>query len=450
MISDRTTTPVRKHNDMRRKTAERQELHEIEVDMLAGHPLNREFATCGRVWEEFVASVRSRGRVESPLLVRDMGDGTFQILAGHRRHRAALECELATVPCLVCAFNDEEALCFLVNENLQRLELTPVDEGRLMAAMRDELALEDEEIARRVSRSVGWVRTRQLMLDLGEELLEAVRDPHPDRHCGIGTVEEILKIPEEWRDEAVQMVLHPEFEIRPLGPDQARDVLRKLLLEPKREAQAWAAAAAGLAKEWKKRLKGGAAGSEPPAVQVVAWEERAAAWQGAARAEALVPAEETTDDAPADVRWLDLAARHGLAVRIVPGPEPDTSEALVDTRLLRQAEAARGEYGMAMWLRVRPARDKRVADALGVLDGKGEADYDDGDPPEKHIEQTVEHHAWIDMGAVKKVALWAAGSDANPMDAPDYVPKWACDLGIEGMWSQIDGIVNWVMGLRKG
>jgi hypothetical protein len=163
---------------------------------------------------------------------------------------------------------------------------------------------------------------------------------------------------------------------------------------------------------------------------------------------------ETTDDAPPGLLWLHLACRHGLAVKIAPGVLPDSTLALVDTRILRMAEAARAEHGDVAWLKSKgPSRDARAEAAKAVLDGKGEPDYDDAEPPETVIEQTMQHHAYIDMGAVKKVAMWAVGvtdaGNADPQHAPDYVPKWARELAMGGYWTEIDEICNWVVGLRK-
>lgn len=95
--------------------------------------------------------------------------------------------------------------------------------------------------------------------------------------------------------------------------------------------------------------------------------------------------------------------------------------------------------------------EERVARAKSVAEGEGDPLYQDSDeaPPETVIEQTMEHFAMIDMGAVRKVALWAVGSNADPMNAPEFVPKWACKLGVEGLWTEIDQITEWVLRLKK-
>ena len=430
---------------------------DLSPKKLVPHPLNREFPRRGAEWAEFVRSVGEAGAVLVPLHVRPVGSG-WQILAGHRRHAAAVECGLATVPCLVRdEMEDVDALAFLVNENLQRLELSPVDEGRLVAAMRDEMAMSEVEIAEKISRSVEWVRTRQLMLDLGDEVMFAVRDAHPDRHLTMGAVEEILKVPVEWREDAVQLVLHPEFEVRPLGPDQARDVLRKCLIEPRMAEKAWNAGLKKLMEMWKKRLKKLVAPGDDLLVMGVEWANVVSEKRNGLSAEDRVPEVEKTASAPAGLTWLALAVKHGLAVKVVPG-EGDESHALVDARLLRLAEAARAEHGEEAWLVEVGKVEKgagRVEAALSVLDGEGEVVYDANDEIEEMppSEGKLEQWAWVDLRQVRGLAEIAQRAvdmaDVSKEDLPEDTPEWARDMADGEWWDRIVDVCEWVMGLRK-
>ena len=69
--------------------------------------------------EQMVESVKERG-VLSPVLVRPMPDGSYQMVSGHRRKRAAELAELTTVPCIVRELTDDEAIIIMVDSNLQR------------------------------------------------------------------------------------------------------------------------------------------------------------------------------------------------------------------------------------------------------------------------------------------------------------------------------------------
>ena len=78
--------------------------------------------------EQMVESVRERG-VLSPVLVRPMPDGSYQMVSGHRRKRAAELAELPTVPCIVRELTDDEAIIIMVDSNLQREQVLPSEKA---------------------------------------------------------------------------------------------------------------------------------------------------------------------------------------------------------------------------------------------------------------------------------------------------------------------------------
>ena len=80
--------------------------------------------------EQMVESVRERG-VLSPVLVRPMPDGSYQMASGHRRKRAAELAGLPTLPCIVRELTDDEAIIIMVDSNLQR-ERFCRQKGRLL------------------------------------------------------------------------------------------------------------------------------------------------------------------------------------------------------------------------------------------------------------------------------------------------------------------------------
>ena len=78
--------------------------------------------------EQMVESVRERG-VLSPVLVRPMPDGSYQMVSGHRRKFASELAELPTVPCIVRELTDDEAIIFMVDSNLQRERVLPSEKA---------------------------------------------------------------------------------------------------------------------------------------------------------------------------------------------------------------------------------------------------------------------------------------------------------------------------------
>ena len=77
---------------------------------------------------EMVESVKERG-VLSPVLVRPMPDGSYQMVSGHRRKLAAELAELPTVPCIVRELTDDEAIIIMVDSNLQREQVLPSEKA---------------------------------------------------------------------------------------------------------------------------------------------------------------------------------------------------------------------------------------------------------------------------------------------------------------------------------
>jgi hypothetical protein len=55
----------------------------------------------------------------------------------------------------------------------------------------------------------------------------------------------------------------------------------------------------------------------------------------------------------------------------------------------------------------------------------------------------------IDMGAVKKLEMWAISTDADPAQALEWVPMWAKELAYEGRWPTIVHVCNWIVGLKQ-
>ncbi len=116
-------------------------------------------------------SLRERG-VLQPVLIRPVAGGTYELVAGERRWRAAQLAGLETIPALVRARNDAESLEAALIENMARADLNPVEEARACAALVEELGLTRESVGLRVGRSRVAVTNLMRLLDLPDEVLE--------------------------------------------------------------------------------------------------------------------------------------------------------------------------------------------------------------------------------------------------------------------------------------
>ena len=107
-----------------------------------------------------------------PVLVRAKPGGTYELVAGERRWRAAQIAGLEKIPALVRPRGDAEALELALIENMAREDLNPIEEARACAALVEELGLTREEVGRRVGRGRVAVSNLMRLLDLPDEVLE--------------------------------------------------------------------------------------------------------------------------------------------------------------------------------------------------------------------------------------------------------------------------------------
>jgi len=123
--------------------------------------------------DELADSIREHG-VLSPLMVREVDGGFYRIIAGERRWRAARAAGLSEVPVRIVVADDKRALELAMVENLQREDLSPIEEARGYRALMEEFGMTQEEVAQRVSRSRPAVANSLRLLSLPAELMELV------------------------------------------------------------------------------------------------------------------------------------------------------------------------------------------------------------------------------------------------------------------------------------
>src|SRR5947208_1910850 len=113
---------------------------------------------------ELVESIRQHGIIQ-PLIVRAI-DGRHELIAGERRWRAAQEAGLDEVPVIIRSASDRDVLELSLIENLQRADLSPIEEAQGYARLASEFALRQEDIAQKVGRSRAAVANAMRLLEL--------------------------------------------------------------------------------------------------------------------------------------------------------------------------------------------------------------------------------------------------------------------------------------------
>ena len=125
--------------------------------------------------DDLAQSIRARGIVQ-PILVREIGPGKFEIVAGERRWRAAQIAGLATVPALVRDIPDEQALGIGLIENIQREDLNAIEEAAGIKRLIDEFKLTHESAAQAVGRSRAAVTNLLRLLELSKPVQDMLMD----------------------------------------------------------------------------------------------------------------------------------------------------------------------------------------------------------------------------------------------------------------------------------
>ena len=123
--------------------------------------------------DELAASIREHG-VLQPILVRPFGPNTYQIVAGERRWRASRQAGLETIPALIEEIDDDTALEIAIIENLQREDLTPLDEAAMFDKMIHEHGYSIRKLADKLGKDKGYLENRLRLADAPPEIRELV------------------------------------------------------------------------------------------------------------------------------------------------------------------------------------------------------------------------------------------------------------------------------------
>jgi ParB/RepB/Spo0J family partition protein len=145
----------------------------VQVDHIEPNPEQPRMVFEQAALDELAASIREHG-VLQPILVRPLGPNTYQIVAGERRWRASRQAGLATIPALIEDIDDDTALEIAIIENLQREDLTPLDEAAMYDRMVHEHGYSIRKLADKLGKDKGYLENRLRLADAPPEIRELV------------------------------------------------------------------------------------------------------------------------------------------------------------------------------------------------------------------------------------------------------------------------------------
>ena len=145
----------------------------VQVDHIEPNPEQPRMVFEPQALDELAASIREHG-VLQPILVRPLGPNTYQIVAGERRWRASRLAGLETIPALIEEIDDDTALEIAIIENLQREDLTPLDEAAMYDRMVHEHGYSIRKLADKLGKDKGYLENRLRLADAPPEIRELV------------------------------------------------------------------------------------------------------------------------------------------------------------------------------------------------------------------------------------------------------------------------------------
>ena len=159
--------------------------------------------------EELASSIRAQGMVQ-PVVVREVADGEYELIAGERRWRAAQLASLDLIPAMVRNVPDEAAVAMALIENIQREDLNPLEEATALRRLIDEFAMTHREAAEAVGRSRAAVSNLLRLL----ELMQEVKDMVDGRLIEMGHARALLSLDAGLQLKAAREVVQQKLSVR--------------------------------------------------------------------------------------------------------------------------------------------------------------------------------------------------------------------------------------------
>ncbi|MEO5559526.1 MAG: ParB/RepB/Spo0J family partition protein [Dokdonella sp.] len=141
------------------------ELRSLAIGMIQPGKFQPRHAFDPEKIEELAASIKAQGLIQ-PVVVRAIGAGRFELIAGERRWRAAQQAGLDEIPALVKVVPDQAVVAMALIENIQREDLSPLEEAQALSRLIEEFGLTHQQTADAVGRSRAAVSNLLRLLDL--------------------------------------------------------------------------------------------------------------------------------------------------------------------------------------------------------------------------------------------------------------------------------------------
>ena len=202
--------------------AEKDELRQIPIDQLQRGKYQPRTHMNPEALEELAASIKAQGVVQ-PIVARLLSAGSYEIIAGERRWRAAQLAGLESIPAVVRKIPDEAAIAIALIENIQRENLNPVEEANAFTRLIDEFHMTHQQVAEAVGRSRAAVTNLLRLLTLNSDVRELLENGKMD----MGHARALLALEGQRQSQTAHQVVNKGLSVR-----ETENLVRRLLAAP--------------------------------------------------------------------------------------------------------------------------------------------------------------------------------------------------------------------------
>ena len=174
-------------------------ISEIEIDKIKPNPDQPRTSFDDETMEELATSIKKIGVIQ-PVTLRELEDGTYQIIAGERRYRASMMLHLKSIPAYVKTVDDDDVMEMALIENIQREDLNAIEIALTYQKLIDSQSLTQEQLSERVGKKRATIANYMRLLKLPAELQIGIKDKKID----MGHARALVAIP----DPEVQLNLY--------------------------------------------------------------------------------------------------------------------------------------------------------------------------------------------------------------------------------------------------
>jgi ParB family transcriptional regulator, chromosome partitioning protein len=184
------------------------EILNIEVNRIRPNRYQPRLEFDQQALQELANSIKENGLIQ-PVTVREYND-SYEIIAGERRFRACQLAGFTTIPCYIMTPTDEQAAQMALVENVQRENLTAIEEARAYVQIMRQASLTQEEVAKKIGKTQSTVANKIRLLNLPEEIREGILQRQiTERHARA-----LLSLSGEKQIEAYHNIVDRQYNVR--------------------------------------------------------------------------------------------------------------------------------------------------------------------------------------------------------------------------------------------